>query len=98
MANTDYGNGFKVASAATTQGPFSLLGGKYGVTVSGTFGGGSVALQTLGPDGSTYVTNTAASFTANGYAAVDLPPGKVQLAIATATAVFASVIPISNRR
>jgi hypothetical protein len=93
MPNTDYsGNGFKVASASATQGPFSLLGGKYGVTVSGTFPG-TVALQTLGPDGSTFLS-TATSFTANGYAAVDLPPGKVQLAIATATGVSASVIPI----
>jgi hypothetical protein len=68
MANTNYGDGFLVAAANATQGPFSLLGGKYGVTCVATFGADSVALQNLGPDGTTFVT--AASFTANGYQAV----------------------------
>jgi hypothetical protein len=56
MPNTDYRDGFLVAAANATQGPFSLLGGKYGVTCAATFGGGSVALQILGPDASTFVT------------------------------------------
>jgi hypothetical protein len=100
MANINYsGNGFLVQAASTTQGPFNLLGGKYGVTVEATtFGTGGVALQILGPDGATYL-NALAAFTANGYAAVDLPPGMVQLSVPTGSAaVFASVIPISNRR
>jgi hypothetical protein len=96
MANTDSGNGFLVQNASATQGPFVLLGGKYGVSVSATFNSGTIALQTLGPDGTTFVT--AASFTANGYQAVDLPAGKYQVAITTETAVNVSVIPISYRR
>jgi hypothetical protein len=40
--------------SATTAG-FSLKGGKYGQTVSATFGGGNVQLQTLAFDGSTAV-------------------------------------------
>ena len=76
MANTNYGNGFLVQGASATQGPFGLLGGKYGVTCSATFSGGNVALQILGPDGSTFVTAT--SFTANGFATVDLPAGNCQ--------------------
>ena len=46
--------------------------------VIATFGGGSVKLQTLGPDGSTYlsVNGTAGDFSANGTSAVlYLPPG-----------------------
>jgi hypothetical protein len=76
MANTNYGNnGFKVQGAAATQGPFNLLGGKYGVSVSATaFGTPGVALQILGPDGATYV-NCLAPFTVNGASPVDLPPG-----------------------
>ncbi len=96
MANTNFSNGFVVKNASATQGPFELLGGKYGFTASATFGGGTVVLQILGPDGTTYIT--VSSFTANNYAAVDLPPCEVQIAITTASAVYASVIPISNRR
>ncbi len=102
MANTNWSNGFKVANASTTQGPFELLGGRYGVTIIGT-GFGTVQLQILSPDGTTYVvvTDNAAvtvSATANLYTVVDLPPCEVKIDIATATAVYASVIPISNRR
>jgi hypothetical protein len=96
MANTDYRDGFLVQGASATQGPFSLLGGKYGVTCSATFSTGSVALQILGPDAATFVT--VANFTANGYAAADLPAGKYQVAITTATAVNVSCVPISYRK
>lgn len=100
MANTNYsGNGFLVQNASTTQGPFDLLGGKYGVTVTATsYGTGGTALQLLGPDGVTYV-NALAAFTAAGYASVDLPSGLYQIAPgATASGVYASVIPISYHR
>lgn len=96
MANVDYGNGFLVQNASATQGPFRLLGGKYEFTASATFSAGSVALQTLGADGSTYVT--VQSFTAAHTVSLDLPPGQYQVAIVTATAVYANVVPISNRR
>ncbi len=98
MANTNWSNGFKVANASATQGPFELLGGKYGVSFAGT-GSGTVKLQILGPDGTTYVdVGSTTTFTANGYAAIDLPPCEVQVNIATFTAVYVTVIPISNRR
>jgi hypothetical protein len=96
MANLDYRDGFLVQGASATQGPFSLLGGKYGVSCVVTGTAGTITLQILGPDGSTFVT--AASFTASGFATVDLPAGKYQVAIATATGVYVSVIPISYRR
>ena len=80
--------------AATTD-AFTLQGGKYAVASTATFGGGSVKLQRLGPDGSTYQSVASASdFTAAGYTALDLPPGQYRFTIATATAVYAEVTAI----
>jgi hypothetical protein len=80
-------------NVAATQGPFTLRGGSYGVSAIATFSGGSVTLQRLADDGSTFVTCLTA-FSANGYASVNLPAGTYQLAIATASAVYASVVGI----
>jgi siroheme synthase len=81
-------------NVAATQGPFTLRGGSYGVTVSSaSFSGGSVTLQRLADDGATYVTVLTA-FAAAGYASVNLPAGTYQLAIATATAVYADITSI----
>lgn len=82
---------FKNVSA--TQGPFTLHGGAYAVKVLATFGGGSVTLQVLADDGSTYVTCLTA-FSANGYATVNLPSGTYQFLVTTATAVYVSIISI----
>ncbi len=101
MANVNYGNGFKVTNVSTTQGPFELLGGKYGITCHATFGGGSVDVSILAPDGTTYIPinqTSSHTFAADGYFAIDLPPCLVEVVIATASAVYASVIPISNHR
>jgi hypothetical protein len=98
VANIDYRDGFLVQAAAATQGPFVILGGKYGVTCSAAFSTGNVALQSLGPDGATFI-NALPAFTANGFASVDLPAGKYQVAVtAPATAVNLSCIPISYRK
>ena len=83
------------SNVSTTQGPFKLNGGTYGVTATATWGGGSVTLQALGPDGVTWITALAA-FSANGYAAISLPPGQFRFLITTATAVYASVARISQ--
>ena len=84
-----------VQAASATQGPFVLLGGKYAASCVMT-GTGPVLLQTLGPDGTTFVT--VASFAASGFATVDLPAGKYQVAPGTATGVNVSVIPIGYRK
>ena len=74
---------------------FDLKGGKYGVTVQGTFGGGSVKLQIRSPDGQTFLSvSSATDFTAAGFAALDLPPGHYALTIVTATAVSAAIVGI----
>lgn len=85
----------KFANIAATTAAFTLKGGRYGLAAIATWGGGSVILETLGPDGSTYLS-TGTTFSANGYATVDLPPGTYQVVIATATAVYfsASSVPI----
>jgi hypothetical protein len=83
-------NDKRFSNVAVTQGPFPLNAGQYGVTVTATFGGGSVTLQRLGPDGSTFVTCMPA-FTVAGYASAFLPAGTYQLLIATATAVFVDI-------
>jgi hypothetical protein len=82
-------------SLAANSNTFLLKGGKYAVAAVATFGGGSVKLQVLGPDLSTFLSVAGATdFSAAGFATVDLPPGQYRFTIATATAVYASVIPV----
>lgn len=84
------GQGFSNISASTAA--FKLKGGSYGVSAVATFGGGSVKLQRLALDGSTYVSLASATdFTANGGAVQNLPPGTYRFTIATATGVYAEV-------
>lgn len=80
--------------SATTN-SFRLVGGAYGMTVhAGTWGGGSVTLQRLACDNSTYIS--VQSFTADGFASLNLPDGTYQFAIATATGVYVDVAPIAT--
>jgi|GEM_PF-2953412 hypothetical protein len=82
---------FAWSNISATPAQFSLLGGTYALDAVATWGGGSVKLQRVGPDGSTLI-DAATSMTANGTSgALSLTPGKYQLTIATATAVYASV-------
>lgn len=90
MSNQNKPEYFPYSNISSTPATFQLKGGNYGVTVTATFGGGSVTFNKLSQDGTTWVPVVPA-FTANGYANVSLPPGNYQLAIATATAVYAEV-------
>ena len=74
---------------STTTAAFVLYGGQYGVSVLGT-GFGTVTLQMLGPDQTTWLTALTA-FAANGTSTVELPPGQFRFAVATTTAVYASI-------
>ena len=78
------------SNIAATTAPFALRGGKYAFAVIATFGGGSVTLQVLGPDNSTWLTAMTA-VTVAGTANADLPVGQYRVLVATATAVFASL-------
>ena len=82
----------KFTNISATPASFTLRGGCYGVTVMGT-GFGTVTLNKLAADGTTYIS-TGISFSANGYLSANLPNGTYQLAIATATAVYAEITSI----
>lgn len=84
VAQTRNTDGF-VATAfdAGTSDVFKLMGGKYAVVASAaSWGGGNLAMQVLGPDGTTYVACITA-ITANGFAVYDLPPGTYRFVLTT---------------
>lgn len=69
-----------------------VTGGAYAFDVTATFGGGTVTLQRLGPDGSTYLTaDSAGAVTSAVGVVLALPPGDYRINSATATAVYASL-------
>jgi hypothetical protein len=78
---------------AATPASFTLRGGCYGVIAKATWGGGSVTLQRLSIDGTTYVTVLTA-FSADGYAPVNLPGGTYRFLVATATAIYVEIVSI----
>ena len=93
MAALIHAENHVISNSSGTSQPFYLRGGAYGMDVTATFGGGSVTLQKLAADGTTYVTCLTA-FTSAGYATANLPQGDYRVAIATATAVYARITAI----
>jgi hypothetical protein len=84
---------FTFSNISATPPSFQLRGGSYGVMVdSVSFGGGSVTLQRQSVSGAFVTVLTA--FSASGYASVNLPAGTYQIAVATATAVYADIVGI----
>lgn len=84
------------SNIAASQSGIKLNGGTYGITVTATWGGGSVDFKRLSADGATYVSvltspASGSTFTANGYQTVNIPPGTYQLTVTTATAVYADI-------
>ena len=76
-------------------GAFTLQGGLYAFIASATWGGGAVKLQALSLDGATWIDVPNASLTANGFLTpLYLPGGQYQVDVATATAVYVSVVNI----
>lgn len=59
------------------------FGGRYLMLGSATWAGGSVKIQILGPDGSTYLDVPSASLSANGAATIYLPDNAVIKAVRT---------------
>ena len=83
---------FSWKNISATPTPFKLHAGLYGLTVhAGTWGGGSVTLQRLAADGSTYPTAFKA-FSADGSATAYVPSGAYQLTLDTATDVSADLV------
>lgn len=85
---TGGGNGDAVA--------FSVLGGRYALGAHATWGGGTLDLKCLMPDGTTFVA-CATQMTGDGFQLLDLPAGVYQVAIATATGVQGFVLPVPYR-
>ena len=81
------------SNISATPAVFTLRGGNYGVTVTATWGGGSVTLQRLAKDGATYVTVMTA-FAADGFASANLPNGTYKILVVTATAIYIDVVSI----
>jgi hypothetical protein len=97
MATKDYRDGFKFTEASATQGPFAILGGLYAFMAGASWNdSGTVTLQILMPDGTTYV-DVHEPFAADGYTTFDLPAGTVQVAIETASSVQAALLPVRRR-
>ncbi len=80
----------KFSNIAATTSAFELRGGRYLFTAVATFGGGSVGLETLAADQTTWLTCLTALTVAGG-AVLDLAPGQYRFTVSTATAVYASV-------
>lgn len=59
----------------------TIQGGTYVVSADGTFGGTTLQLQLQSPDGSSWLTVTDGSFTAEGSFLVDLPAGSVRMLV-----------------
>lgn len=81
-------------NAAATGAGVQWAGGRGLFVALATFGGGTVALEFLGPDGATWlpvqsVAGVAVSLTAAGATLFEQPPGTLRATVATATAVYA---------
>lgn len=95
MAALVYKNQAIFSNISATTAAFSLEAGNYGVTAKATWGGGSLTLQRLSADNSTYVTCLTA-FTADGYATVLLPAGTYKFTVATASAIYVDITSIAE--
>lgn len=85
----------KFSNISATTSYFTLYGGYYKLAVVATWGGGSVKLYMLGPnDVALEVDSTNTSFTADGHGNAALPPGQYRLTVATASAIYASIVRI----
>lgn len=70
---------------------FKLQGGAYAMDAIASWGGGSITLQRLGPDGATFIT-AATALTADGTTgSIALPPGTYRVLATTAAAIWVSV-------
>lgn len=87
-----------LSNASATGSAVKWPGGRGVFNVVATFSGGTVKLQYLGADGSTYVDYGAATtLTAAGSGVFELPAGTlIKANVATSTAVYASVAQVQR--
>jgi hypothetical protein len=81
----------EVLNASATGDAQTLLGGRYMLIATATWNSsGTVGVEALAPDGSTWVP-VGNALTEDGVAVYDLGPGQYRIAIETATAVYAAL-------
>lgn len=84
----------KFENISATTSPFTLKGGRYGISLIGD-NFGTAKLQILAGDLTTYVSiGTATDFAADGYTTADLAPGQYRWTVATADAIYAVICSI----
>jgi len=84
-----------LSNASATGTAVAWPGGKGTVSVSGTFGGATLTLQYLGPDGVTWLTaGTLTTFTAAGAANFEAAPGSIRMAVSggSPSALYATAV------
>lgn len=79
---------------SATPATFELKGGAYVLDAVGNFNSGTVTLQRLGPDGSTFITAATALSAVGTSGSLALPPGIYQILVASGTGLSVSVIRI----
>lgn len=75
---------------AVTTAAFALRGGSYWIETKST-GSGTIDLQKLGPDGSTYTARITQITATAGQQTISLPPGTYKWVIATFTANYLEI-------
>jgi hypothetical protein len=82
-----------INNGSATSAAYTWKGGEGTFMTKATWGGGTVKLQVLGPDGTTYIdVGSDTTLTADGGGNFSLPAGAlIRANVATATAVYASV-------
>lgn len=83
-----------LSNASATSAAFDCPGGDCVFMASGTFGGATVSLQVMLPDGATWIAaGSQTTLTANGGGYVILPPGQIRVAVTggSPSALFASI-------
>lgn len=78
---------------AVTTAPFVMRGGKYWIETKSS-GAGTIDLQRLGPDGTTYTARITQITAAAGQQTIELPPGQYRWVVATFTANYLEMVRI----
>jgi len=97
-----FGDGFTATGCTADTAAYPVLGGRYNVIANGSFNGASASLEMLSPDGTNYITikdinGNAVTFSTDGYATIDLAPGKIKFAIGSVTSLAVAVVPSPRR-
>lgn len=86
-----------LSNASATGGEFIWQGGRGHFAAVATWGGGTVKLQYLGPNGTTWIdAGPDTTLTADGGGNFELPPCRIRANVATATAVYAHAVHIGD--